>query len=245
MPCRPRVCEVCSTQYTPRDLSQKRCPQCRALAQVQLEEPFRDYRPGHPLPKAETHFGAPLKQVVFDLETWGLDRGWGVTMVASAMVHGDGPTKFCTFDLTETSKWPDKRSDDSELGAAILKVITGCHVAYAHNGLNFDIPWLNSVALKFGMPPLQIKLIDPVQVARRKYRIGNNSLGAVADFLGLPEQKMPVSREVWRSALLDDDKASWAILRERCESDVRVLNEVASRVTRDVGMIDFQGSAFR
>lgn len=182
---------------------------------------------------------------MFDLETWGLDRGWGVTLVGSLMIHGDGPTQFYTYDLTETSKWPDKRSDDSELGAILLKHITGCHVAYAHNGKWFDIPWLNSVALKYKMPPLHIKLIDPVQVARNKYRIGNNSLGAVADFLGLDESKMPVSKEVWRGALLDNDKSCWAILRERCESDVRLLNDVAARISSDVGMVDYSGSAYR
>ena len=199
------------------------------------------------MPRARAHaLAPPLRQAVFDLETWGLDRGWGVTMVGAVLVHDGASPEIQTFDLRISSKWPDTRSDDSELGAALLKILYSCDVLYAHNGLNFDIPWLNSVALKFGMPGLVgKKLVDPVQVARRKYRIGQNGLAALAAFLGLEEEKMPVPAETWRRALLDNDQDSWETLRLRCESDVRLLNSVSAHVTRDVGMIDDRGSAWR
>lgn len=240
-----RTCEVDGRRFVPpaKNPGERRCPECRRLAERAVVNPFEDYDGGAETPSAPTHLAAPLKQAVFDLETFALDRGWGVLMVGSVIVYGSGEPKQYTFDLTETDAWREgRRSDDRQLGARILKVLAGCHVLYAHNGLNFDIPWLNSIALKYGMPRINAKLVDPVQVARRKYRIGSNSLSNLASFLDLPEEKMPVPAEVWRRAIFDGDAESWRILRERCESDVRLLAMVAGRVTDDVGMIDRIGS---
>lgn len=230
-----KECAVCVKQFTAK-YGEQRCPECRRLALTNKAEPV-----------VEDHYlASPLKQAVFDLETFALDRGWGVILMAVILVHGDGPEpKWYEFDLTQTSKWPNIRSDDSELYAKIFDVLNGCHVGYAHNGAWFDIPYLNSVALKYGLPRLRMKLIDPVQIARRKYRIGSNSLSNVADFLGLPESKMHVGPDVWKNALLDNNPECWRILRERCRSDVRLLNMVSGRVTSDVGMVDYSGSAYR
>jgi hypothetical protein len=115
-------------------------------------------------------------------------------------------------------------------------------VAYAHNGQNFDFKWLRTVALKYGLVMPRLKLIDPCQIAWKRYRLGRNSLEALADFLGLKEEKLHVSPDVWRGALMDDDDSCWDTLVARCKSDVSLLNEVASKTTGDVGMIDFQGS---
>lgn len=230
-----RYCEVCHSQFTSKD-EEKRCPSCRKLAQSH-----------HPVSPLEEHnLAPPLKQAVFDLETFGgLDRGWGVLIAGCILIHGQGAPQWLEFDLTQSKCWPDKRSDDSELAAKIISELSECDVLYAHNGRNFDVPYLNTIALKFNLPRIRAKLVDPVQIARRNYRIGNNSLAAVTHFLGLPETKMSVAPDVWRYAVLDNDPVAWQTIRERCRSDVSILNAVAGRVTRDAGMIDQDGSAWR
>lgn len=243
-----RLCEVCQRAFTPSVSrpSALRCLSCDRAGSRKAENPYSGWQPGQPVPKAPTHLSAPLRQAVFDLETFSLDRGWGVLMVGSIMVYGDGEPKSFTFDLRDTEAWKrGERSNDSELGAQILRVLSDCHILIAHNGLRFDIPYLNSVALKYGMPRINAKLVDPVQVARQKYRIGSNSLASLAAFLELPEEKMPVGADVWRKALFDANEDCWLMLRERCESDVRLLAMVAGKVMGDVGMIDNKGSAFR
>lgn len=242
-----RACGTCDKPFVPPKgkLGEQYCVSCRRAADGDRPgNPFEMALPG--IPKEDPGFSPPLKQAILDLETFSLDRTWGVTMVGSILIHGGGgASQMKTFDLRMCSGWPDKRSDDSELASAILAELWECDIVYAHNGLNFDIPWLNAVALKFRMPRLQVKLVDPVQIARKKYRLGRNSLSSLASFLGLEESKMPVSEDTWRGALLDNDGECWRTLRARCESDVRLLNEVAKRVVRDVGMIDYQGSAWR
>lgn len=267
MPYAKATCKICKKRFVPIRPSRRNlmnglgtyewCPECRREGDATPGEDYAEMREGGPIPSEPVHNTAtgdglhpPLVQAVFDIETYGLDRGWGVMMVASIMLHTGGPQpEFYTFDLTETETWKQgKRSCDKELAAKTLAVLDRAHILYAHNGDGFDVRWLRSLSLKYGLPFNEKKLIDPARIAWAKYAIGRNSLGALSNFLfpDNPElRKMPVPEEVWRRAILDGDVASWQTLRTRCESDVRLLNAVAGRVTRDVGMIDFRGSAFR
>ena len=249
----PRFCLTCQRSFVPPRGPGKlatdgnhrtHCPACRRLikdATLNLGGPSD----GAPLLHAGP--GAPMRQVVFDLETWGLDRGWGVTLVASFLIHGnpEGP-KHLTLTHRDSKAWKKgKRSDDREIAAEVFKVLDTCHIAYAHNGERFDIKWLRTVALKYDLRMPRLKLIDPCQIAWKRYLLGRNSLAAVADYLGLSDkgkEKMHLSPDVWRAALMDDDKEAWELLKARCASDVDILNEIAARVTGDVQMIDYQGS---
>ncbi len=168
-------------------------------------------------------------------------------MIASFLIHGgeNGPVKR-TLRLCDYPSWRrGQRSDDRSLVEEVFALLRPCHIAYAHNGERFDVRWLRTVALKYGLDMPRLKLIDPCMIAWKKYLLGRNSLEAVADFLGLEEkgkEKMHISPDVWRHALMDDDEGAWGLLAERCESDVDLLNEIASHVTGDVGLVDFQGS---
>ena len=248
---RSRLCDICTTPFTPphratglstEDNHLRLCAQCRRATKDAVEQ-----NPA-PLDIPQPHrTAAPMKQVVYDLETWGLDRGWGVTLVGSFMIHGKaGGTETHTFALRDYDAWKDgKRSDDRAIVEEIFSLLKQCHISYAHNGEFFDSRWLRTVALKYGLEMPRIKLIDPCAIAWKQYRIGRNSLEAVADFLGLEKSKLHVPADVWRWALMDNNDEAWDLLIKRCESDVELLNEVAARVTGDVGMVDYRGSAFR
>lgn len=250
MPYSKRACVACHKDFTPPhrptflstgDNHLTHCAECRRLVKAQAagEKPLE-------LPARHDSI-APMRQVVFDLETWGLDRGWGVTLVGSFLVHGGdkGPVKK-TLTLREYPNWQSGiRSDDKALVEDIFKILSECQIGYAHNGEYFDTRWLRSVALKYHLNMPRLKLVDPAAIARQKYLLGRNSLEAVADFLGLERdglQKMHISPDVWRHALLDNDDGAWDLLSQRCESDVELLNAVAGAVTNDVGMIDYTGS---
>lgn len=245
-----KPCQVCQAMFMPPrgatglstdDNHTKLCASCRRAVKdstLHLEAPSEG-----PVLHAGVS-GAPMRQVVFDLETWGLDRGWGVTLVASFLIHGgnEGPKRI-TLTHRDSAEWKaGKRSDDRAIAEEVFRILGGCHIAYAHNGDRFDIPWLRTVALKYGFQMPRIKLVDPCQIAWKRYRIGRNSLEAVADFLQLSQSKLHISPDVWRGALMDDEDAAWDLLVKRCVSDVDLLNEVASRVTGDVGLVDYQGS---
>jgi uncharacterized protein YprB with RNaseH-like and TPR domain len=256
VPYSQRWCRVCHAGFTPPRKGGllsigtnhlELCAGCRreALRAADGEPPPNDVATLHA--SAADVAGAPLKQVVYDLETWGLDRGWGVMLVASFLFHGfpQGPFKR-TLTLRDYSPWKaGHRSNDREMAIEVAKLLEPCHVAIVHNGERFDVRWLRSIALKYGITMPKLRLVDPCQIAWKKYALGRNSLEAVADFLGLADkgkQKLHISPDVWRRALMDDSNADWDLLKERCESDVDLLNEVAAKVTGDAGLIDYQGS---
>lgn len=244
-----RPCRICQKAFTPPrsanalstdDNHQTLCAECRRVVKdstLHLDSPSEG-------PVLHNGPGAPMRQIVFDLETWGLDRGWGVTLVASFLIHGEpeGPKRI-TLKHRDSVAWKSgKRSDDREIAEEVFRILGNGGIAYAHNGDRFDIPWLRTVALKYGLQMPRIKLVDPCQIAWKRYRLGRNSLEAVAQFLGLEQSKLHIGPDVWRGALMDDDDACWDLLYKRCASDVDLLNAVAGRVTGDVGMVDFQGS---
>jgi hypothetical protein len=249
----PRPCRACRKPFTPPrhagmlstgDNHRTHCPSCRRA--------IKDADLGLEIPMDEgvLHSGpeAPIRQIIFDLETWGLDRGWGVTLVASFMIHG-GPegTKRITLKHRDSKAWKSgKRSDDREMAEEVFRIFAPGCIAYAHNGDRFDVKWLRTVALRYELQMPRIKLIDPCAIAWKRYRLGRNSLEALADFLKISDeeegQKVHLSPDVWREALMDDDDTAWADLVKRCESDVLILNKIASKVTGDVGLIDYQGS---
>jgi hypothetical protein len=248
-------CVVCGKAFQPRSEARyfphDRCGECRKLV-AQAEEEAIALAGADPLlqpvpPEARHRLSAPLIQIVGDLETYALSADWGILLVASFIVHGaaEGPV-VKTFTARDFEPWQrGKRSDDSALAQAAIQVLQGGHVCYFHNGNRFDLPWLRTLALRDRLAFPNVKLVDPAAIAWKKYRMGRNSLEALADYLGLEEKKYHIGPEVWKSAAFDDDDEAWRLLVERCESDVRVLNHLAGRVTKDVGMIDQSGSAFR
>ncbi len=255
MPRSKRECAACKGLFQPRSearyIPHHLCPGCRKLeAQAREEAEERDGLDPLALvvpPEEQHRLAAPMIQVVGDLETYALSADWGVLLVASFIVHGaaDGPRKI-TLTARDFEPWQrGKRSDDSQLAKAAIQVLQGGHICYFHNGNRFDIPWLRTLALRDRIEFPHVKLVDPSAIAWKKYRLGRNSLEALADYLGLDEKKFHISPETWKAAAFDDDDEAWRLLVERCESDVRVLNHLAGRVTKDVGMIDGSGSAWR
>lgn len=185
---------------------------------------------------------APMVQGVFDIETWGLTRDWGVMLVFCMLVHRGGPPEWIQYDITQSTTWPDERDNDYELAVKALAAMAQCDILYAHNGEHFDIRWLRTLAALYKLPFNERKLVDPCKMGWRKYAFQSNSLENMAQFFNLKEQKMPVAKNVWRRAVLRNSPEDWEILRTRCKSDVSVLNELAGRISGDVGMIDRNGS---
>lgn len=236
------TCTVCLGTFTQKEPEQRTHKACAkrvasgvASDPAELSKPFKDpaWRP--------SRARSPLQIAVFDLETFALDRGWGLLLIANILVFGDGGPKEYRFRLDQFETYKRDRSDDSEIAAAVFAVLEDCHIWYAHNGKWFDVPYLNSIAMKYGMPSVERKLRDPVQILRSKMRIGSNSLEAAADFLELEQSKMHVPAEVWRQAAFNGSKEHFDILEARCASDTALLAEVAARVEPWGGTVNYSG----
>jgi len=145
----------------------------------------------------------------FDLETQGLTADYGKILVYSRKWNQD---KSCTTTYGERSIVNAMR-EDFELADLIV----------GYNSRVFDVPYANSRLLELGKPPLPKKHhLDMYFALKAKLRTTSKAMGAIGNFLGLAEDKMKVSPKAWRENDLP-------VLKQRCESDVYLLQEVYER----------------
>lgn len=185
-----------------------------------------------------------LSTVLLDLETSDLDADRGVILCASYESSKE-PGKVRTIRQDKTNpKWKTDRSDDRELVVQVCKVIRDHDVLVGHNSARFDVPMLRTRALRWGLKPLKdVKQIDPCQIAWRKFKLKSNSLGRIADFIGVADKKTPLDMSVWAEATLAGSKKAMDLIVAHCEADIRVLSGVFNMVKPFCKLIDDRGSA--
>src|SRR5690606_33468630 len=114
-----------------------------------------------------------------------------------------------------------------ELVKRLCKLIREHDIVVAHNGSRFDIPMLRTRALRWGLRPLrEVKLVDPCSIAYRKFKLRSNSLGRIADYVGIKDRKTPLDMSVWADAMLNGSKRAMNLIVKHCEADIRVLSGV-------------------
>lgn len=177
--------------------------------------------------------------VSYDLETFGLDPAYGRILCASVKPW-NGELYTFTRDIGKTG------SDDAKLVADVIEYLNQFSIHITFNGVFYDKKYLNGRALANGQDTVigpSHKQIDPYQIARLHLNLKRNSLDAVSTLLNLSEGKMHLPPDVWVRAALDHDKAAYTTLIERCESDVRILEEVAKKALPMTRLINAFGSA--
>ena len=114
----------------------------------------------------------PLRVAVFDLECTALDAVFGRILCGVIQLYG--PDELVVLRADDYASWKaGKRSDDKDLVADILAVLEKADVVFAHNGTNYDYPFLRTRAMIHGLPAVQPKkIIDPLPKSRKDFRFG-------------------------------------------------------------------------
>ena len=101
-----------------------------------------------------------------------------------------------------------------------------CH----YNGTKFDIPTLNKEFLLLGLkPPAPYSQIDPLRVARSRFRLASNKLDYVAQQLGLGQKEHHKGFDLWLECMAKKPEA-WAVMESYNKHDVRLLERVYERL---------------
>lgn len=179
-----------------------------------------------------------MRAASFDLETTNLNANFGVILCACIKPF-DKPVITLRGDHYPT--WKKQRSKDIQLCKDIWKELEKYDILIAHNGVNFDVPFLRTRLMKAGVRMPQPKVVDPVRLARRYLRLGYNSLEQVAAHLGF-YGKTSVAGDYWMQASLDGSKKAMNYIVEHCVADVELLEKVANRVNYLVPKIGSFGS---
>jgi uncharacterized protein YprB with RNaseH-like and TPR domain len=180
---------------------------------------------------------------VFDLETTSLNADFGIVLCGVVKPAG-GKAKVFRGDKLNP-RWDTCRSDDSDVVSAIVEELQHYDIWIAHNGARFDVPFLRTRMLRWGMNPLptSFKLIDPVQVARNKLRMSWNSLEALCKFLGI-NKKTEVAGDLWLRASLDGDRKAMSYIVEHCVYDCDMLEDVVTELKAYSTQYNSWGSGF-
>lgn len=112
----------------------------------------------------------------------------------------------------------------------VHKLLDQADAVLHYNGTKFDIPTLNKEFLKYGLnPPAPFKQIDLLRTARSAFRFPSNKLDYVARQLKLGAKTQHKGHELWIGCM-ENDSASWEIMREYNINDVVLLEKVYNKL---------------
>lgn len=115
--------------------------------------------------------------------------------------------------------------DDSRIMKKLWELIDEADIIIAHNGIDFDIPKINSRFLLLGFPPPSTyQVIDTKRVAAKQFGFSSNKLDALAGYFGI-EHKMDTDFELWAKCLAGDEEALHYMQIYNIK-DVDILEEV-------------------
>ena len=171
------------------------------------------------------------KIALFDLETTGLNADFAVVLCAVVKPLGEPSV---TFGLQKMGSY------DGALVSCVVDELSKYDVLVAYNGKAFDRRFLNTRALRWGIPPLSmgIPLKDPFLAAKRYMNVSFRSLGQLSYFLKTRHRKSSVDGNVWLEATLDRDEAAFQHIVTHCKADVLVLEEVTQKLVPLCGPIE-------
>lgn len=125
----------------------------------------------------------------------------------------------------------DENRDDKTMLIEFIKVINTADELIAHNGDNFDIKWLRTRCLKYGitMFPTYVSL-DTLTKARRNFRLNSNRLDYIAKYVGVG-RKTQTESGLWTKVAINNDRNALKRMIKYCMNDVKILKEVYKRMT--------------
>lgn len=123
-----------------------------------------------------------------------------------------------------TVEW-DKGNDRGVL-KKFIPILKQADEAVGHNLDRYDIPWVNTRALKHGLGPVPIwKTADTLAIARKRFRFNSNRLDYIGKFL-FGEGKIETNYGLWKDIVLKNCPKAMKKMVRYCEQDVRLLQRV-------------------
>jgi hypothetical protein len=182
-----------------------------------------------------------IKALVLDIETspaladvWKLwDNNVGLSQLRevtnilcfAAKWHGSKKVEFHS----------DFHNGHAEMIGAAHELWSAADVLVHYNGDSFDLKHLRREFLLAGLnPPAPAQSVDLLRVVKKEFRFISNKLDHVSRQLGLVGKVAHSGHELWQQVMKDDPKA-WATMRRYCMGDVRLTDDLYSRLKPWVG----------
>lgn len=153
-----------------------------------------------------------------DIEATGLRADYCSTLVVSIKPYGLKP-----YSLTV-----NQVGNDIGVVMAAKKELEKYDAWVTFYGKGYDIPFLNTRLLKWLKAPIEKKPhVDMYYTLKYGTLLSRRSMAHMARFLKEGEQKQDVGPDVW--AEIGSQPGAMKKMRARCESDVRVLEDLYNK----------------
>ena len=132
---------------------------------------------------------------------------------------------------------PEDVQNEDDLTAVVDMVLAINHadVIVTFNGKKFDLKYLKTRMLKWGLPPLKpVKHIDLFEQAKRHFRFPSNSVDNICKYLGFSQLKIKTDFDLWKRCLSTNDNISSIALEEMniyCKGDIEVTRNLHKQMS--------------
>lgn len=168
--------------------------------------------------------------LVFDIESTNLKANFGSILCVGYKFVGQRSTHVPSIlDYHDICNHCDRIEDpenDRELLKEFSRVYNSADIVVSWYGKGFDVPFIQTRLLFHKLPPLSpVPHVDGCRDIAQKYlKLHSNRLGAVQEFLDLPNAKTPLASKEWNLARAGKKRGLKYVI-EHCKQDVLVLEE--------------------
>lgn len=120
----------------------------------------------------------------------------------------------------------DKKQSDKKMLSDFMKVAVEADELVGHNIKKFDMPWVRTRCLLYGIKvPHDLNILDTLTIAKTKFRFNSNRLNYIGKFLGRGE-KIKTDFNLWKEVCLNNSRTSLDKMVRYCKRDVTLLEQV-------------------
>jgi len=170
-------------------------------------------------PKIELDF------VSFDIETSNLTADFSIMLTACIKPFGK---ESMVFRGDIYPDWHTNRVNDQPLCEAVALELAKHAVVITHYGTGFDLPYIRTKMMKYGLPPLPVMFgVDTYSIAKANFRLSRKRLQTMAEYLNLGK-KEGVEGNLWLEAAMSGSKEAMDSIVEHNILDVEILEKLAA-----------------
>lgn len=175
-----------------------------------------------------------LKVLVYDIETsYNIVKSWRVgykiNINPGDIIHERKiicvSYKWLGDEQVFNLSW-DKNQDDKFLLEQFIEVLNEADLIVAHNGDNYDLPFIKTRAIKHDLSMLvNYPQFDTLKVAKKKFNFNSNKLDYISEFLGFGN-KIKTEMALWDEIIFNKSVEAMNKMIDYCNKDVELLEKV-------------------
>ncbi len=157
------------------------------------------------------------EQNVIDVHTNWYMLSFAVKWQGERKVHVHALPDYETYELD--------REDDRRLVEELHGVFDSADFLIGHNIDKFDARKAKARFVAYGLPPVSVRTIDTLKMARRHFAFDSNKLDDLGGYLGVGRKLAHTGKHLWFGCMAGDPVA-WATMRRYNARDISLLERV-------------------